>query len=199
MILNKNKQTGTIGFDVIMVIGIILLIIAVTLTLYGSARDKRNDKEVNYLGFIYHLSLSSGDGLIVYNEKEVSDIQKNVIKSLDCTKNYCTPIQTALSIGAFISINYTNGVAHDIKIYSTNVSSIFFNNNKNSYFYSEKFYLEKHTLDEHPDYAYPLSIQPKLTHEYYLATDLTNPVSEEVCVPFGLDCYDVLHYRLLKN
>lgn len=196
MILNKTKQTGIIGFDVIMVIFIMLLIIVATLTLYGSAVDKKNDQEVNYLGLLYHLSLSTGNGLIVYNEKEVSEIQKTVIKSLDCTKNYCTPIQTALSIGAFISINYTNGVAHDIKIYSTNVSSIFFKNNKSSYFYSENFHLGNPTLDEHPDYVYPLSIQTKLTHEYYLATDLNNPVSEDVCVPFGLDCYDVLHYRL---
>jgi type II secretory pathway pseudopilin PulG len=196
MILNKTKQTGFIGLDVIMVIGIMLLIIAVALTLYGSARDKRNDQEVNYLGFIYHLSMSSGKGLIVYNEKEVSEIQKTVIRSLDCTKNYCAPLKTDLSIGAFISINYINDVAHDIKIYSTNVSSIFFKNNKSSYFYSDNFHLGKNTLDEHPDYAYALSIQTKVTHEYYLATDLNNPVSEDVCVPFGLDCYDVLHYKL---
>lgn len=196
MILNKNKQKGIIGIDALMIIGIMGLIIGITLTLYGSVRDKRNDQVVNYLGLLYHLSLSNGNGFMIYNEKEVSEIQKTVIKSLDCIKNYCTPIKTHLSIGSFILINYTNGVAHDIKIYSTNVSSIFFKNNKSSNFYSDNFGLGQLTLDEHPDYAYPLSIQRKVTQEYYLANDLKNPVSKDVCIPSGLDCYEVLHYIL---
>lgn len=76
MILNKNKQKGIIGIDALMIIGIMGLIIGITLTLYGSVRDKRNDQVVNYLGLLYHLSLSNGNGFMVYNEKEVSEIQK---------------------------------------------------------------------------------------------------------------------------
>lgn len=196
MILNKNKQSGFIGLDLVMAIFIFLLIVSGSLMLYGYIRDKLNDRDINYLGLLYHLSLSGGHGLVVYNEKEVLEVQKTVIKSLDCTKNYCTPIKTALSIGAFVSIDYTNGVAHDIKIYSTNLSSIFFKNNKNSYFYRGNFHVSKPTLAEYPDYTYPLSIQTKVTHEYYLSIDLKNPVSEDVCIPSGLNCYDVLHYKL---
>lgn len=195
MILKKTKQTGTIELDFIMSVGIFLFVIIGAFTLYGSARDSQIEKGVNYLGFMYHLSLSTGNGVIVYNDKEAKAIQKTVISTLDCSKNYCKPLSSKLSIGAFISINYKNGIAEDVKVYSTHVSSIFFKNNKASSSYYDNFHVSETMLNDYPDYGYPLTIQKKITHEYYLETDLINPVNKDICTTAGLKCLDVLHYK----
>lgn len=101
-----------------------------------------------------------------------------------------------LPTGSFISVSYDKGVVDDIKVYSPNFNSIFIDNNSTSSFYSDNFYLSEFSMKENPSYVYPLSIQKKITHEYYLEHDLTHLVSEDDCTPAGIACLEVLHYIL---
>lgn len=196
MSIKKIKNGGFLSIDVLMTIVVFSTIIILTLTLYGTLREKDIEEKINYLGFIYHLSLSKGNGFVVYNEKEVLNIQQSVISTLDCNNNYCTPLKKELPMGSFFLVSYDKGIVNDIKFYSPNFNSIFIENNSTYSFYSDHFYVGEVAIKDNPSYVYPLSVQKKITHEYYLEHDLTHLVSENDCTPAGVACLEVLHYTL---
>lgn len=196
MSIKKIKNGGFLSIDVLMTIVVVSTIIILTLLLYGSLREKDIKEKTNYLGFIYHLSLSKGNGVVVYNQKEALNLQQSVISTLDCNNNYCTPLKKELPMGSFISVSYDKGIVDDIKVYSPNFNSIFIKNNSTSSFYSDNFYVGDDSIKKNPSYVYPLSVQKNITHEYYLEQDLTHLVSENACTPSGIACLEVLHYTL---
>lgn len=196
MSIKKIKNGGFLSIDVLMTIVVFSTIIILTLTLYGSLREKDIKEKTNYLGFIYHLSLSKGNGVVVYNQKEVLNLQQSVISTLDCNNNYCTPLKKEFPIGSFVSVSYDKGIVNDIKFYSHNFNSIFIENNTTSSFYSDHFYVGEKAIKENPSYVYPLSVQKKITHEYYLENNLNHFLSKDDCILAGLNCLDVLHYKL---
>lgn len=196
MIIKNIKKAGFLSLDFIMPIFISFTILMLGLTIQSYVREDDVEQKTNYLGFIYHLSLSKGNGVVVYNQKEALNLQQSVISTLDCNNNYCTPLKEELPTGSFISVSYDKGVVDDIKVYSPNFNSIFIDNNSTSSFYSDNFYLSEFSMKENPSYVYPLSIQKKITHEYYLEHDLTHLVSEDDCTPAGIACLEVLHYIL---
>lgn len=199
MIIKNIKQAGFLSLDFIMPIFISVTILMIGLIIQSYVREDYVEQKTNYLGFIYHLSLSKGNGIVVYNEKEALKLQQSVISTLDCNNNYCKPLENNLSIGAFISIRYNNGVANDIKVYSSNFGSIFINNNITSSLYSENFSVSPYLISKNPSYVYLLSIQKNITHEYYLEHNLNHFLSKDECIPAGLNCLDVLHYNLSKR
>lgn len=196
MSIKKNKHAGFLSIDFLMPIFMFSVIIGLSFTLYGYLQEKEVEKKINYLGFIYHLSLSKGNGVVTYNQKEALDLQKSVISTLDCNNNYCKPLKKNLSIGSVILISYNNNVVNDIKVYSSNFKSIFIENNTTDSFYREHFYVNDFILNDNPSYAYPLTVQKKLTHEYYLENGPTHLLNKDDCTPAGLSCLDVLHYKL---
>jgi len=196
MIIKNIKQAGFLSLDFIMPIFISFTILMLGLTIQSYVREDDVEQKTNYLGFIYHLSLSKGNGVVVYNQKEALNLQQSVISTLDCNNNYCIPLRKELPTGSFISVSYDKGIVDDIKVYSPNFNSIFIDNNSTSSFYSDNFYLSEFSIKENPSYFYPLSVKKKITHEYYLEHDLTHLVSEDDCTPAGIACLEVLHYIL---
>lgn len=196
MIIKKIKNGGFLSIDMLMTFLIFSIIIVLSLTLYGTLREKDIEEKTNYLGFIYHLSLSKGNGVVVYNQKELLNLQQSVISTLDCNNNYCTPLKKELPIGSFVSVSYDKGIVNEIKVYSPNFNSIFIENNTTSSLYSDHFYVGEVAIKENPSYVHPLSIQKKITHEYYLEHNLNHFLSKDECIPAGLNCLDVLHYKL---
>lgn len=196
MSIKKIKNGGFLSIDLLMTIIVLSAIVILTLTLYGTLREKDIEEKTNYLGFIYHLSLSKGNGVVVYNQKEALNLQQSVISTLDCNNNYCSPLKKELPVGSFVSVSYDKGIVNDIKVYAPNFNSIFIDNNSTSSFYSDNFSVSEFSMKENPSYIYPLSVQKKITYEYYLEHDLTHLVSENDCTPAGIACLEVLHYIL---
>lgn len=161
MIIKNIKQAGFLSLDFIMPIFISFTILMLGLTIQSYVREDDVEQKTNYLGFIYHLSLSKGNGVVVYNQKEALNLQQSVISTLDCNNNYCIPLRKELPTGSFISVSYDKGIVDDIKVYSPNFNSIFIDNNSTSSFYSDNFYLSEFSIKENPSYFYPLSVKKR--------------------------------------
>ena len=200
MKIYNKKIAGTSLIDVIMVLGIMGLILSGSLMFYSSAADSIRKSDINYLGLVYHLSLSHhADAVMIIDNKTASTIQNDVIKTLDCSKDYCLPFTKPLVAGAFIELAYINNKVEYLKIYSHRIKSIFFNDIKmNPYrtsLFEKRFLFREKDAEENPEFSNIINIMDNLTHEYYNENDLNTPISEEDCQSIGLKCLDVLHYQ----
>jgi hypothetical protein len=203
MKIYNKKITGASLIDLIMVVGIMGVILSGTLMLYASATDSVREADINYLGFVYHLSLSHhADGVMIIDNKTASIIQNDVIKTLDCSKDYCLPFNKLLVAGAFIELGYTNNKVEYLKIYSHRIKSIFFKDVKmnpyRSALFEKQFLFREKDVEENPEFSNIINIMDNVTHEYYNENDLNTPVSDDICQSIGFKCLDVLHYRIKK-
>lgn len=201
MKIYNKKIAGTSLIDLIMVVGIMGLILSGALMFYASATDSVREADINYLGFVYHLSLSHhADGVMIIDNKKASIIQNDVIKTLDCSKDYCLPFNKLLVAGAFIELGYINNKVEYLKIYSHRIKSIFFNDVKmnpyRSALFEKRFLFREKDVEENPEFYNVINIMDNVTHEYYNENDLNTPISDDICQSLGLKCLDVLHYRI---
>lgn len=203
MKIYNKKISGLSLIDVVMMLAIMSLILSVTFVAYNSAADSVRKSDINYLGLVYHLSLSQhADAIMIIDNKTASRIQNDVIKTLDCSKNYCLPLKQMLVSGAFIEISYLNNKVDYLKIYSHKISSIFFANvKKNPYpstLFEKRFLFRKKDAEENPEFSNIINIMDNVTHEHYNENDLKTIISAEDCQSIGLKCLDVLHYKVDK-
>lgn len=203
MKIYNKKIAGTSLIDLIMVVGIMGLIISGALIFYGSAADSVRKSDINYLGLVYHLSLSHHvDGVMIIDNKTASTIQNDVIKTLNCSKDYCLPFNETLVTGAFIELSYLNNKVEYLKIYSHRIKSIFFNDVKikpyRTSLFEKRYLFRDKDAEENPEFSNVINIMDNLTHEYYNENDLNTPISDEACQSLGLKCLDVLDYRIKK-
>lgn len=199
----NKKIAGTSLIDLIMVIGIMALVVAVILMAYGSAAASVRKSDINYLGLVYHLSLSHHtDGVMIIDDKTASIIQKDVIKTLDCSKDYCLPFNKSLVAGAFIELGYIDSKIDYLKIYSHRIKSIFFDDVKitpyPSSLFDKRFLFRQKEAEENPEFSNVINIMDNVIHEYYNENDLHTPVSADSCQSLGFKCLDVLHYQIKK-
>lgn len=203
MKIYNKKIAGLSLIDVIMMLAIMSLIVSGTLIAYSSAADSVRKSDINYLGLVYHLSLSKHtDGVVIIDNKTSSTFQNDVIKTLDCSKDYCLPLKQRLVSGAFIEISYLNTKVDYLKIYSHRIKSIFFNDVKikpyPSSLFEKRLLLRETDAEENPEFSNIINIMDNVTHEYYNENDLKTIISAEDCQSIGLQCLDVLHYRTKK-
>jgi len=203
MNIYNKKLAGETVIVMIMFFGIIALICMATLVAYSSAADSVRKSNINYLGLVYHLSLSHhADDLMIIDNKTALTIQNDVIKTLDCSKDYCLPLKQKLVSGAFIEISYLNNKLDYLKIYSHKISSIFLANLRTNPYppslFDKELLVSKYDAEENPAFSNVFNIMDNVTHEYYNENDLKTIISAEDCQSIGLKCLDVLHYQIKK-
>lgn len=129
MVIKINKNISKSEF----VIFICILIMIAIVGWWFSYEFKRKTvvDDLSYLTFLYHLGLSKGvDGVHIINYNEALNIQNDVIKTLNCSRNqdYCVTFDGVLVSGAFLEISYVNAAVEYIKIYSKRIDFVFNNN-----------------------------------------------------------------------
>jgi hypothetical protein len=196
--MNKNISKS----EFVIVICILIMIAIVSWWFSYELKRKKVVDDLNYLTFLYHLGLSKGvDGVHIINYNEALNIQNNVIKTLNCSRNqdYCVTFDGDLVSGSFLEISYVNTAVEYIKIYSKRIDFAF-NNNLSTEPYSKGLFLPNSFTQStsfrvgRPNTSAIVDMMSHVSHGYYIENDLKTPVTESDCTLAGIQCFDVLTY-----
>jgi hypothetical protein len=189
--------------EFIIITSILVMIIILSFCTFYEYKRKTVVENVNYLAFIYHLGLSNNtDGVYIINYDQALNIQKDVIKNLNCSrdKDYCFTFDDKLVSGAFIEISYINNKVDYLKIYSKKIGFIFNNNVAMEPYSKGLFPPESITQSEsfrvgRPNTLVIADMMNHVKHEYYNEYNLGKRITEEECMLAKNQCFDVLFYE----
>jgi hypothetical protein len=189
--------------EFIIITSLLVMIIILSFCTFYEYKRKTVVENVDYLAFIYHLGLSTNtDGVYIINYDQALNIQKDVIKNLNCSrdKDYCFTFDDKLVSGAFIEISYINNKVDYLKIYSKKIGFIFNNNVSIEPYSKGLFPPESITQSEsfrvgRPNTLVIAAMMNHVKHEYYNENNLGNQITEEACMLAKNQCFDVLFYE----
>lgn len=200
--MSANK-TVVIKSEFIIVISLLVMIIILSFCAFYEYKRKTVVENVNYLGFIYHLGLSTNtDGVHIINYDQALTIQNDVIKNLNCSKgqDYCFTFDGKLVSGAFIAISYINNKVDYLKIYSKKIGFIF-NNDVSMEPYSKGLFPPE-SITQSESFRFGrrntlviADMMNHVKHEYYNENNLGKMITEEECMLAKNQCFDVLFYE----